>query len=414
LADDKAGMYTPPALQESITMTAAPMMRGFPPPSQSQVTLDNWREPPFNVWAYRNIRRLLPTGPISRGSGPVRELERTPQDLAALAYDDGGRGSTIAAMLRETHCDGICVLHRGGIVFEDYANGLTEDGHHIWMSVTKSFVALLIGILAERGMLDPEAPVSETVPEVKGSGYEGATVRHLLDMNADIGFVEDYEDRGGDFARYIATLNPFAAARYEMDPSLWAFVLTLRGGGRHGEALHYVSPNVDLLGWVIERAANEDLSTLISREIWSKIGAESDAYMVLDALCAPRSTGGLNTGLRDMARIGQMVLDRGFANGQQVVPEAWIEDILSAPACEPWRAGEWRDYPPFTGYRSLWYEIDGGRTWAGAGIHGQHLYVDFPTEVVIARFSSQPTAASIPMDDSAYRGYRAICNALAG
>jgi len=393
-------------------MTA--MMQGFPPPPEGQVTLENWREPPFNVWAFHNVQRLLPTGPIGCGSDPTRHLERDEQDLGGLGFDDGGRASTVAAMLAETHCDGFCVLHRGRIVFETYANGMDENSRHIWMSVTKSFVALLIGILADRGVLDPEAPVADTVPEVKGSAYEGATVRHLLDMNADVGFAEDYEDRHGDFARYIATLNPFAAARHDMDPSLWRYVLTLRGGGKHGEAFHYVSPNVDLLGWIIERAAGTDLSTLIGREIWSKIGAEADAFMVLDAFGAPRSTGGLNTTLRDMARIGQMVLEDGTVDGRQVVPGAWLDDIRSAPARQPWTAGEWGDYPPFTGYRSLWYEIDGGRVWSGAGIHGQHLYVDYGAGVVIARFSSQPTAASIPMDDSAYRAYRAICDALSG
>jgi hypothetical protein len=389
-------------------------MQGFPPPPEGQVTLDNWREPPFNVWGFQNVRRLLPTGPIPRGAGPVRPLERDEQDLGSLAFDDGGRHSTIATMLSETHSDGFCVLHRGRIVFETYANGLDADSHHIWMSVTKSFVALLIGILADRGILDPEAPIADTVPEVKGSAYEGASVRHLLDMNADVGFAEDYKDRHGDFARYVAALNPFAAARQGMDPSLWRYILTLKGGGKHGEDFHYVSPNVDLLGWVIERAARVDLSTLISREIWSKIGAEADAFMVLDTFGAPRSTGGLNTTLRDMARIGQMVLEDGKADGGQVVPKAWLDDIRSAPARAPWAAGEWSDYPPFTGYRSLWYEIDHGRVWAGAGIHGQHLYVDVETGVVIARFSSQPTASPVEMDDSAYHGYRAICDALGG
>lgn len=395
-------------------MTSAKMMAAFPPPPEGQVTLGNWRTPPFNVWAFHNVRRLLPTAAIPRGHGPVWYLERDAQDLGRLAFADGERNLTIAGMLEETHSDGFCVLHRGQIVFEHYANGMDADTQHIWMSVTKSFVALLVGILHGRGVFDAEGPVAAVLPEVKGTAWEKATVRHILDMNVDIGFVENYADKNGDFARYIVCMDAAAAARLGVDPGLWPYLLTLRGGGRHGEAFHYVSPNIDLLGWIIERATGTDLATLMAREIWSKLGAESDAYMVLDPLGAPRATGGLNTTLRDMARVGQMVLDHGIADGRSVVPGPWLDDILAAPAGAAWKAGEWGDYPPFTNYRSLWYEIDHGRAWTGAGIHGQHLYVDHGAQVVIAKFSSQPTAASIPMDDTAFRGYRAICEALSG
>ena len=390
------------------------MMTGFPPPPEGQVTLDNWRTPPFNVWAFHNVRRLLPTGQIARGTGPVWRLERDGQDLGRLTFDDNGERKTIARMMEETHGDGLCVLHRGRIVFESYANGLEADGLHIWMSVTKSFVGLLVGILADRGILDPDAPIADVVAEVKGSAWERATVRHLLDMNADVAFTEDYADPNGDFARYVVALNPAAAERMGVAPGLWSYLVTLKGGGRHGEAFHYVSPNIDLLGWIIERASGTDLATLISREIWSKLGAEAEAFMVLDPLGAPRATGGLNTTLRDMARVGQMVLDHGVADGRSVVPGSWLDDILAAPAGAAWKAGEWGSYAPFTNYRSLWYEIDEGRAWTGAGIHGQHLYVDPGAQVVIAKFSSQPTAASVPMDDTAFRGYRAICEALGG
>ena len=187
-------------------MSSAPMMTGFPPPPESQVTLQNWRLPPFNVWGFRNVRRLLPTGPIARGTGPVRHLERDSQDLGRLTFTDGDRTVTVAQMIQDTHGDGLCMLHRGRIVFEHYANGLEADMPHIWMSVTKSFVALLVGILGSRGVLDPEGPVADILPEVRGTAWEHATVRHLLDMNADVGFTEDFieklppvEELGVDF-----------------------------------------------------------------------------------------------------------------------------------------------------------------------------------------------------------------------
>jgi len=303
-------------------MHATRMMTGFPPGPEGQVTLDNWRTPPFNLWGFRNVRRLLPTGGIARGNGPVWSLERDSQNLRRLTFDDGSGPSTVARMLEQTHSNGFCVLHRGRIVHESYANGLEADGPHIWMSVTKSVMGLLLGILDGRGVLPAGAAVADLLPEVKGSAWEHATVQHLLDMNADVGFVEDYTDPKGDFARYVVTMNPAAAERWGVKPGLWSYLVTLQGGGRHGEAFHYVSPNVDLLGWIVERVTGTDLATLLSRETWSKLGAEADAFMTLDPLGAPRATGGLNTILRDIARVGEMVLDHGMADGRSVVPGA--------------------------------------------------------------------------------------------
>jgi CubicO group peptidase (beta-lactamase class C family) len=179
------------------------LMRGFPPLPEMQVTLANWREPPYNRWAFRHVRQLVPSAPVPRGEGPARPLPSAPRDLGPIAFADReGRERTVTQMLAATYSDGFIVLQDGHVVTEAYDNGLTPDRPHILMSVTKSVAASLTGVLADRGVIDPEAPIVELLPEVAGSAYGDATIRHLLDMTVGIavphgrGLAAKRRDRG--------------------------------------------------------------------------------------------------------------------------------------------------------------------------------------------------------------------------
>jgi hypothetical protein len=232
-------------------------MAGAPPRSEDQVTLANWREAPFSRWAFQHVRELIPTAAVAGGGDDIWALEEARQDLAALAVPrEDGAAMTLAEALAASETDGFLVLHRGRIVFEDYRRGMTPASPHILFSVTKSVTGILAGILVGRGQLDPEAPVADYLPEVAGSAYEGAAVRHLLDMTTGIAFVEDYLATEGPIIEYrrASSWNPLAPG--ETPGDLRSFLAGLAGRIRpHGEVFRYLSPNSDLLGWVIERAA---------------------------------------------------------------------------------------------------------------------------------------------------------------
>ncbi|MFP6745788.1 MAG: 6-aminohexanoate hydrolase, partial [Alphaproteobacteria bacterium] len=137
--------------------TNAPLMSEFPPSADRQVTWKNFQDPPFSRWGFCNIRRLLPTADVWRGDGPVAALEAAPRDLDGIAFEDrDGRAMTVAQMFAESYSDGFIVLHHGAIVTERYFNGFQPHQPHLLMSVTKSFVGSLTGILVERGMLDED------------------------------------------------------------------------------------------------------------------------------------------------------------------------------------------------------------------------------------------------------------------
>jgi CubicO group peptidase (beta-lactamase class C family) len=174
-------------------------MSGAPPfGAQSQVTLANWQDPPFNRWAFQHVRELIPTARIPRGPGPVWRLARDQKDIAGIRFRSDARELSIAELLADTCTDGFLVLHRGRIAAEQYFNGLAPDVPHLLMSVSKSVTATVAGALAGRGLLDASALIADIVPELRGTSFEGATVQHLLDMRAGTRFDEDHRAHRAD------------------------------------------------------------------------------------------------------------------------------------------------------------------------------------------------------------------------
>lgn len=399
-------------------VTAGPeLMRGFPPPPDAQVTLANWRLPPFNRWSFHHVRRILPTAAIHRGPGPAMALGKDPHDVNRVMFHgpDGGEW-TVGRMLAETFTDGFVVLQRGKLVTESYVPGQQPETPHIIFSVSKSVTGSVAGALVERGKLDPEAPVVRYIPEAAGSAYGDCSVRHVLDMTVGIDFEELYLDPDSDFGRYrVATgWNPVPAGGKELD--LRSFLVSLkRDRHPHGHLFHYVSPNSDLLGWLLERAADKPYAALVSEMLWRPMGAEFEGYVTIDRLGAPRSAGGVCVALRDLARFGELMRRGGAAEGRQVLPRSWIDDILTKGDPEPWRRGASAGFLPNGRYRTQWY-IVGNRhgAFCAIGIHGQWIYVDPAAEVVIAKQSSQPLPVDEPMDLLLLAGFDAIARALEG
>lgn len=366
------------------------MMQGFPPAPLAQVTLANWRTAPFNTWAFQHVREIVPSADIPHDPASVRQLPLRPQDLGALEVGS----MSLSSVLEATSTDGIVVLHKGALVFERYGNGMGERSPHILMSVSKSMLGLLAGILIHQGALPHEGLVTSIIPELKGTAYEGATVRNLLDMRAGVHFDEDYLATSGPIIEYrkATNWNPLGPADTPSDLRSFYRHLT-KPDGPHGGRFHYISPNTDLLGWVIERAAGLRYADLMSAHLWQPMGAAESAYITVDRLGAPRCAGGMNMTTRDLARVGQLIVDGGVRDGKQVIPAAWIESILNDGDEGAWNAGPFVELYPGVPmhYRAKWYvERDRHPRMFGMGIHGQNLFVDPKNEIVIAKFSSQP------------------------
>lgn len=380
-------------------------------------TLANWREAPMNRTSFQRVREIVPTAAIRTGRAQPLPRGRTVETLGALAVPAPGGGETTwAGLVVAGETDACMVLHRGSVVWEWHAAHFDRGLPHLVFSVTKSVTGVLAGCLAAEGRLDPEAPVTALVPEVTGSAYDGARVRDLLDMTVATGFEEVYDDPQSDYMRYrVATgWNPPRRAGETGD--LLSFLATMpKREGPHGERFHYISPNSDLLGIVLERASGERWSDMVSRRLWLPLGAEGPADVTLDRLGAPRAAGGFSARLDDLARFAEMMRHGGrAADGTQVVPADWVADIHGGGDPEAWALGEMPYLYPGGSYRSQWYRTpEPSAAIAAMGIHGQWLWVDPAAEVTIVRLSSQAKPADDTFDLAFIPALGRVCAALA-
>jgi CubicO group peptidase (beta-lactamase class C family) len=373
-------------------------------------TLANWRQHPFNVRGFVEVDRIIASQPIKAGPEPRPLMTGAMIDLDAIRAGE----RSVAQLLAESDTDGFLVLKDGAVVAEAYGPTMNASTRHIVFSVSKSVTGTLAGVLVQRGELDPEAPVTQYVPELKSSAYGDATVRHVLDMTVSLRFIEDYLDPKGDVARYRVAMDWNPPADFPYEGGLHHFLGTLKKDQNpHGERFEYASPNSDLLGWVLERAGNASIAELLARHLWQPLGAESDGYITVDRLGAARTAGGICVTLRDLARFGEMVREGGKAQDRQVVPKAWIEDILTQGSEEAWNRGEMTGLLKHARYRSKWYvPSDDPDTLIAIGIHGQWIYIDRRAGVTIVKLSSQPLPVDDPLDVKILAMFRTIVDAL--
>jgi CubicO group peptidase (beta-lactamase class C family) len=365
---------------------------------RDRVTLANWRTSPFNRWSFQNAGEMVPSAEMSPAADAA--AEEPVRDMAGLLSQSVSLGErkpeTIADFLNRSDTDALTVMRSGKIVGDWLAPHMAFGARHIVFSISKSVTAIVAGILEGEGAIDFGAPVARYVPEVEGSAYGDATVRHVLDMVVAIDIEESYTDPDSAYGRYRkATLwNPGGGSE-----NLFSFLSTLpRLPGPHGETFRYRSPNSDLLGVILERATGERFTELMRERLWRPLGARSAAAVTVDMTGQARTAGGISVTPRDLARIGEMMRQGGVANGRRIVPEAWVRDTVETGGDrQAWRRGTMLFLFPGGRYRNKWYQIGDG-AYCGIGIHGQWLYVDPKAEVVVAKLSSQPEPVTEALD----------------
>jgi CubicO group peptidase (beta-lactamase class C family) len=341
-------------------------------------TLANWLTAPTNRWAFRHVRELILTERVSAGpGGPLPVVE----DSDLLTEE-------VVRFLEESYTDAFVVLRDGQLAAEWYAPGVAVDDRHIMFSVSKSVVGIVASVLIADGLLEDSALVTKYVPEAAFGGYATATVRDLLNMTASIDFNEDYE--GVDARRYREAIGMLPGAGE--GEGIHKFIVSLPQSGPHGKALNYISPTAELASWVCERATGASLAQLISRYVWQPIGAEHCADLLIDRYGASRGSGGFCATARDMARLGQLLIDPPAGSLGLA-----IADLKKSAERDQWTAGNLNEFLPNGLYRSFWYQLDDAPgVYIAMGIHGQRVYVDSKCRTVIVQQSSLPESFDEP------------------
>lgn len=315
------------------------------------------------VQNFSNMESAFQTAPLPRGPGPVSPL---PQGAEMTLPDGADRWIT------DRDVTSLLVMKDGEIRFEDYYLGTTADDRRISWSLAKSYLSALLGVLLKEGAIaSVDDPVTKYVPGLKGSAYDGATIRNVLNMASGTVFDEDYLDNQSDIKR----MGRVIALGGTLDDFTASFTETFAEPGTQWQ---YVSIDTHVVSMVIRGATGRSIPDLLAEKIIAPLGPEQDGYYVTDGAGVAFVLGGLNFTTRDFARFGKMISQGGAYGGRQVVPAEWIAaaTVPSAPTAP----GDWK-------YGYFWWIPSDARDgeFLAYGVYGQYIYFDTARGVVIVR-----------------------------
>lgn len=393
-------------------------MLGFPPAQDKTIrfTDPDYFAFPKLRWTVCHFRELMPTAGVRNGTTGASPLPLALDpgiDAVTFTPLDSTTPMTWKAAFDANYSDGVLVLHRGRIVYERYDGCLGPHTLHGAMSVTKSITGLLGEMLVAQGKLDETAQVRKLIPELANSAFGDATVRQVMDMTTGLDYSEDYADPNAEVWTYAKAGSPLPApAGYTGPRGYFAYLATVKKQGAHGQAFGYKTVNADVLGWLIARTANKSVAQELADTLWTKIGAEREAFYTVDSIGTPFAGGGFNATLRDMGRLGQLVLNDGRWHGQQLIPAEAIARIRGGGDTAAFAKAGYKLLNGWS-YRGMWWiSHDDHGAFAARGVHGQTIWIDPAAQMVIVRFASTPAAGNATSDPTSLPAYRAVADYL--
>ena len=354
---------------------------------------------------FRHLERIMPVRHIRR-SGPTYDFERDMRELNT-AYDYNGENRSVAEFLDHTVTTGLLVVKDDRIVAERYFHGNTEDSLNTSMSVVKSFVSALVGIAIDEGLISGvNRPITDYVPQLRGSGYDGVPIKHVLQMSSGVKFDEVYED-------FFSDINMLFYKVFGFGQSINTYMASLKPEHPSGETSYYRSCDTQALGMLVSEVTGKTLSAYLEEKIWSKIGMEYDAFWCTDAHGTELAFAFLNAAVRDYAKFGMLYLHDGNWNGEQIVPASWVREsvVPDNPNLQPGKKPE--AYWTFTtfGYQYQWWiPDDPDGEFLAIGVWGQYIYVYPKKNLVIVKTSVDPRFADndFEHDDETVAMFRSI------
>ena len=331
------------------------------------------------VYNFVNMDKIFPSRDIKVSEEP-KPIKRNIQTLPETFIFEGEK-KNLQEYLDYFWSDGMIVIHKDEIVYENYWLGNNESKKHISWSVAKSFISALIGIAFEEGLIDSlEDPITKYLGDFKNTGYEDVSIKDILQMSSGVQFNEDYADYDSDinrFGRAIAT-----------GTSMRDFSRTLTKEKEPGTYMHYVSINTQVLGFLLQEVTKKSISEYLYEKIWNPLGMEDSAYFILDDVEDELALGGLNATLRDYAKFGLLYLQKGRWGDSQILSEQWIKDSHKTDG-EHLVPGERDTSSNPWGYGYHWWVPGFPDTdYTASGVYNQYIYIAPESGIVIAKTSS--------------------------
>ncbi len=349
------------------------------------------------VETFREMGEVFPYRTISARNSARNLPRNVTNDSVEFEFD--GELRTVSAWMADSDGTGLMVIHDGQVVHEEYLLEATDRTLHTSWSVGKSFVATLIAIAMEEGLIDNLDQTAETfAPQYAGTPYGETSLRHLLMMSAGVDFEEDYSAPDSDIRRLFLGANIFGRDIDRM-------VGQVERDRAPGEDLHYVSANTQVLSAVVRGIYDLPLASIVQEKIWQPLGMTSDAYwnqnvpgengMAIGYCC-------LNATLESYGRFGLFYLQDGMWSGERILPEGWVQQAtrpnadFQEPGATPY---------PGRGYGLHFWVPEGyDGEWFMAGVYGQYVWVDETRNIVIARTAADTQwGARTPETFAAFR-----------
>ena len=337
------------------------------------------------------------TRPIARGSR-VRPLPPSDKELRDIAIRSRGAHFDLTDYISRNRVAGLLITHRGGVVQEYYDLGLSPDTRWISMSVAKSVSTTLVGVAIQEGLIGGvDDPLTDYLPQLEGSSYEGVSVRQLLQMTSGVKWDDTHTDPASERRRMLELQIA------QRPGAILDFVAHLPRVAPAGSIWNYSTAETHVVGALVHATTGRWLCDYLSEKIWAPFGMQSDATWWLESPGGLEVAGsGIHATLRDYARFGLFLMNDGLIDGKRVLPERWVQQATAPLAIQ----GKRVDY----GY--MWWpvpNIDGSfadGAFGARGIFGQFIYVNPRAEVVIAVCSSRskPKFAEAIVDNDFFNG----------
>ena len=335
------------------------------------------------VFPYRIVR----AGPVSR------PLPRRPVSLEHLSFMSGGQEYDYFDYVSRNRVAGLLILKAGEVCCEHYELGCDPATRWASMSLAKSISSILVGAaLQDRLIASIDDPINEYVPELAGSGYDGVSIRHILQMTSGVHWDDAHTDPGSERRKMLEL-------QIAQQPgSILRFLATLPRVAEPGTRWNYSTGETHIVGALLRSATGRWLSDYLQDKIWSLCGMEKAATWWLESPEGLEVAGsGFAATLGDYARLGLFMMRDGIIDGRRVLPPGWAQESGASREI----GGQRTDY----GY--MWWSVpamDGSLAdgaYGARGIFGQFIYVNPREDVVIAVLSARvkPKKAEVIIDN---------------
>jgi CubicO group peptidase (beta-lactamase class C family) len=360
---------------------------------------------PNTAVTYRNIEEIFPTRRIAAGGTASSLMAGMTPDIH---YQYGGATHSLADFVTRTDTTGLLILKGDTVLFEGYYQGADPEDLFMSFSTGKSFVSTLVGIALGEGKIKSlNDPIMSYLPELKGSAYETATIKQVLQMATGTSYTEEYEDKNSDIAEFAAIIARGKGGLYD-------FARSFKASEKPGTRFYYATTNTEILGALIARVTGQPISEYMSEKLWRPLGAEAPARWILDQ---PGSAGrevaggGLQIRLRDYGRFGLLFANLGRWHGRQLLPAGWVEQA-TRPADPYVDFGKLLPNYPL-GYGYQWWCLPGpNHRFTAQGIHGQFVLVDPVEHLVVVKLSSWRHAWEDDKEAETYAFFAAVADAV--